>query len=306
MGMLSICIPAYNAERTLSKLVESIIKQDCEFLNEIIIVNDGSTDNTLSICEYLKFKYSKVHIINQNNKGAGGARNSAIRHVSSAYFSFIDSDDSISNDYIATILRETENIECDIYIFDYIKEQIGGKKFLIKGDEHSSALPSCVFSRSYWRKNEFKFIERSIYEDNAINYYIFHCTDKKTVINKVIYYYIQNKYSISVKKTTNMIYGRISSSKEFIKNKNKHNISISDEIYLSHIVKWYEIAISSCFYRIGTYKLIKEVITEFDRLDPNIAKMANKKTILIYHVISSMGKLGYYIISLTKLSKRFK
>ena len=90
----TIIIPAYNAGKTISLCLDSILNQGFKAL-EVIVVNDGSTDNTASVVnEFVSGDYS-VSLINQENSGQGNARNNAIKYAKGEYVWFVDSDDTI-------------------------------------------------------------------------------------------------------------------------------------------------------------------------------------------------------------------
>ncbi len=108
MDMITFIVPAYNAEDTLCKTIDSILNQtDSRY--QIIIVNDGSTDNTDDICEQYYSQYSqKITYIKQENKGLGGARNSGIKYVNTPYVTFLDSDDWLMPEYVEGVLAQLE------------------------------------------------------------------------------------------------------------------------------------------------------------------------------------------------------
>lgn len=109
---LSIIIPAYNVQNYIKKCVLSCLNQDLpSFPYEILIINDGSQDNTPSIAEELSKRYNNVKIISQKNQGLSGARNTGLKYATGKYVWFIDSDDYISSNIlkkIHTILTETD------------------------------------------------------------------------------------------------------------------------------------------------------------------------------------------------------
>ena len=94
---ISIVVPVYNAENYLGECVESVMSSNFDITKiEIILVNDGSTDNSLEICNNYKKKYSNIKVINQENKGVSHARNMGIKASYGKYILFLDSDDTIS------------------------------------------------------------------------------------------------------------------------------------------------------------------------------------------------------------------
>ena len=109
--LVSIVVPVYNVENYVSKCIQSIFRQT--FKNyELIVVNDGSTDNSLSKLQ--KFSDNRLKIINQKNKGLSGARNTGIKRAIGKYITFIDSDDWISEDYLEVMVSYARKYNADI------------------------------------------------------------------------------------------------------------------------------------------------------------------------------------------------
>ena len=112
---VSVIIPVYNVEEYLGKCLESVINQTIGLENlEIIIVNDGSTDNSLKIAQQYKSKYDDIILVNQENMGLGEARNSGLAHVTSEYTTFLDSDDHLPLDAYEKLYDGTEDSTIDI------------------------------------------------------------------------------------------------------------------------------------------------------------------------------------------------
>lgn len=108
MDLITFIVPAYNAEKTLCKTVDSILNQT-DSRCQIILVNDGSVDKTGNICEFYQSKHPhKIVYIKQENKGLGGARNSGMKYVDTPYVAFLDSDDWLMPDYVENILIQLE------------------------------------------------------------------------------------------------------------------------------------------------------------------------------------------------------
>ena len=109
---LSIIIPIYNCEKYLSKCIDSILDNKTKYNYEIICVNDGSTDKSLSIIE--AYNNDKIKIFNKSNGGAAAARNTGLDNASGKYVAFIDSDDYVSNNFIDKLLDIAYNNKSDI------------------------------------------------------------------------------------------------------------------------------------------------------------------------------------------------
>ena len=124
--MVSVIIPAYNAEKYIEQCVQSVVKQTYKHL-EIIIINDGSKDRTLDIINTISDKDERVVIINQENKGLPAARNAGLRCYKGEYVFFLDSDDWIESNCIESLVNIRNQTNTDIVFFDYYRV-FGGHK----------------------------------------------------------------------------------------------------------------------------------------------------------------------------------
>lgn len=127
----SIIIPAYNAEHTLSKSIESILSQS--YTNfEIIIINDGSTDQTWSLCQNYAKKDARIKIVNQQNSGPSRARNKGLQKATGDYILFVDSDDLLLKDALKTLAKTIKNHPCDVIHYNYLSgpsQNLNGRTF---------------------------------------------------------------------------------------------------------------------------------------------------------------------------------
>ena len=119
MKTVSVIIPVYNVEKYLPKCLESVTAQTYANL-EIICVNDGSPDNSSAILEEYAKKDGRIIIINQENTGLSGARNTGIRAASGEYIVFVDSDDWIDAETVETAVSKAEN--ADTVMWGYVRE----------------------------------------------------------------------------------------------------------------------------------------------------------------------------------------
>lgn len=114
MKNLSILVPAYNVENYIEECIDSLLDLDTNY--EIIIINDGSTDNTKQILQkYKKIKYIKI--INQENMGIAHTRNNLLKNATGKYIFFIDSDDYINKEKFNELLKKVNNQ--DLILFNY-------------------------------------------------------------------------------------------------------------------------------------------------------------------------------------------
>lgn len=128
MPQISIIVPVYNAEKYLPQCIDSLLSQTLRDI-EIILVNDGSTDLSLDICEQYAKKDSRIMIISKNNEGVANARGDGIRKASADYISFIDSDDYYEPNfcekmYTCITRSDADLVECDYYnVFDTYRRE---------------------------------------------------------------------------------------------------------------------------------------------------------------------------------------
>ena len=201
---VSIIVPIYNMEKTLSKCIDSLVHQTMKDI-EIILINDGSSDNSLNIINsYTKDK--RIKVINQENKGISVARNNGIKIASSKYLCFVDSDDYISLDmveklYNAVTSKNASICVCDYYTFDEsnIKEIKVGSDNLFGGTllEHPNLIKDIDFApwNKIYKKELFDNIEFPVqtkYEDLETILKVFSKADKIVKLNEPLYYYYVN------------------------------------------------------------------------------------------------------------------
>ncbi len=120
--LLSIVVPTYNVEKYLANCLESLVKQNIAFdTYEIIIINDGSTDESARIAELYKNTYNTIRVIHQENAGLSAARNAGISAAKGKYIYFIDSDDYIATNTLKLVLDTLETHDLDMLGLDIIE-----------------------------------------------------------------------------------------------------------------------------------------------------------------------------------------
>lgn len=141
--VVSILIPAYNAASYLPQCLDSIVNQTYQYL-QVVVVDDGSKDNTLGIARQYAEKYSFVEIHHQENAGVATARNTLISLAIGDYVLFVDSDDWIERDMVERMLKALDSSQSDIVVCGSIKELNGistvcpvvKEEYILKGAEN--------------------------------------------------------------------------------------------------------------------------------------------------------------------------
>lgn len=212
--LISVIIPVFNVKRYLSKCLESVLNQTYSDL-EIILVDDGSTDGSESICDKYQSKDSRVNVIHKKNGGLSDARNEGLRESRGNLVTFIDSDDVVNTKYIQTLYNNLKNYGADISTMRYkrfysynelefendINEEINiyspesALQILLYTPE---VIPQSAHGKMY-RKELFDGISYPVgylNEDIGTTYLLFAKTNKVVTSNLQYYYYLQRLGSI--------------------------------------------------------------------------------------------------------------
>ena len=184
---VSVIIPIFNAEKTLSKCIKSIENQTYTNL-EIILINDGSNDSSLDICDKFFMKNKNIKIITQDNRGVSAARNLGLKNASGEYIQFVDSDDFLERECIEKLVynMESENTDLVICGMNIIKNgvvlrspKLERKLIKIKDDFSNYKYITPIFAspcnKLYKRKFlKNKFVEELSWGEDLVNnlYYL--------------------------------------------------------------------------------------------------------------------------------------
>lgn len=210
MDLISIIVPVYNSEKYLKKCIDSIICQTYKNL-QIIIVNDGSTDNSSKIIS--KYNDKRIEIIDKENGGLSDARNYGMKFAKGKYITFIDSDDIVSINMIEIMYHDIINnkaeiAECQYFRFFYENELIEttnkNKKEIVLSCKQEcmeilnarkkSMVCGRLFLTSLW--DEIEFPKGKYFEDQFTFYKILLKTNKIVEEKTPLYYYRRNPQSI--------------------------------------------------------------------------------------------------------------
>lgn len=220
MDKVSVIVPIYNAEEYLSECIDSIIYQTYKNL-EIILVNDGSLDNSVNICKQYVDNDSRIKLIDGENHGVSYARNKGIQEATGKYIIFIDSDDIVEKNYV-DILTKGMNWNINLVVCAYEEVQLNKRKIfnissydydLLTGTLKEDFYIIKDFLNTPWgklykldiiKKYNIMFpCEHNIAEDQIFNYKYFLHVKKYKFINEALYLYVQRD-NISLTKVRNL------------------------------------------------------------------------------------------------------
>ena len=216
MSLISIIVPVYNAEKVLHYCVDSLLSQTYRDF-EIILVDDGSTDCSGTVCDNYADKDPRIRVIHQQNGGVSNARNNGIIEAKGEYICFVDSDDYVSSNYLSALIEvkdrypNIDNIWCGMQTTNGYDKDNALRRVVFSNNESISfssrknimdlhekwlnACPFCkLFSREVIISNNLSFDERlSLGEDLLFNFDYLDCTrDEIVVHNNALYYYVQS------------------------------------------------------------------------------------------------------------------
>ena len=216
---VSIIIPKYNVEKYLRECIDSIINQTLKDI-EIILVDDGSPDNSGKIADEYAEKDKRITVIHQQNKWLGGARNSGLKIAKGEYIACIDADDYIAPDFCEKLYGFANDNNCDITVFSFSlfndkgetlcqtnKNHFFNDTIYRKSNFHESVFPEliksydlnfnvCFFSRKIIDKG-FLFDEDIRYaEDYEAALRVYKIAESVGYLDEPLYYYRQNEDSI--------------------------------------------------------------------------------------------------------------
>lgn len=119
MEKVSVIVPIYNVQNYLDDCIKSLVRQDYSNL-EILLVNDGSTDQSLKICEQYASQDQRIRIVNEVNQGRGAARNRGIDCATADLLTFVDGDDFVTPNYVSTLIKQKAKFHSNIAQTSYI------------------------------------------------------------------------------------------------------------------------------------------------------------------------------------------
>ena len=214
--LVTVIIPAYNTEKYISKCLESILAQSYQEL-EIIVLDDGSEDETNKICQKYTEMDSRIVFISKENTGVSDTRNVGIHNAKGKYIIFVDSDDYVTPNYVEVLVKgvETENVQMACAEYFCVKGEIESvhesmllkdEKRIIRGIDAINLLHEKKAFQGYlWNKIFLKniIINENILFDSKVKIWedMLFCLkyltkiEKVAYINNPVYYYVQRENS---------------------------------------------------------------------------------------------------------------
>lgn len=333
MIISSIIVPIYNCEKYLSRCIDSILDQTFTDF-ELILVNDGSKDDSGMICEDYAQKDSRIVVIHKENGGVSSARNMGLRIASGKYISFVDADDTIDKQFLSTLIDE--NIDVDLIICGFTEidsysnvvtnnlynipsEQIFNfseiKTHIISSTYTSSNLTnSCcnkLYKKSIIDDHNLTFVNRKRGEDWLFNIEYLQVINSAIYHNVPLYKYHRNNTSAM----SNLLENQISL---WIENRiirqdliDKYELSINEKLYNTVWIKKVLQYIYELYYFSNPNKVIitKKIINngEFILALNNTELVGlNNKVLVFFLKLKSFILIRSYLCVICFIRKLFK
>lgn len=209
--LISVIVPIYNVEKYLRKSIDSLINQSYKNI-EIILIDDGSTDNCCTICDEYAIKDSRIKVIHKENGGLSDARNKGIDIAKGKYITFIDSDDYVELNYIDILYNTIIKYKADISIVGHrvwyeknnferawYKEYVNKPKEILEKILYDDGIDLSAWAKLYKTElfKQIRFPKGRIFEDSATTYKLVDKSEKIAVNSIPLYNYIIRFNSIS-------------------------------------------------------------------------------------------------------------
>ncbi len=286
--LISVIVPVYNTEKYLRKCIKSILNQSYQNL-ELILVNDGSTDNSGNICDEFHLGDGRIKVVHKKNAGLSDARNTGLDMAMGDYVCFVDSDDYIHPEMLERLFLYGTKYKADIAMCDYYT--VRGDQFpepfyetvTVRELDSIQALqrlfgPSMAQAVVAWNKlyrkdmlSDIRFPVGKIHEDAFTTYQLYYKADKIIHTNEKLYYYVKRDDSITgsgfSKKNLDALDMHLERTEYFRKHGLTDLYKLSAHRYMVRMIKAYWKSVSSHEIDDETVKnLLLRFRKEFKRL----------------------------------------
>ena len=323
---VSIIIPVYNMEKYIEECLDSVFNQTYKNI-EVIIINDGSTDNSKDIIKKFILKYKNIIYIEQLNQGLSMARNNALDYVNGEYVLFLDSDDYLEKDCIELIYKKAKEKDCDMVIMGHRKvyddklyhkdeycinnldeNKLYSGKYVANMMLENKIQGYCcdkLIKMELIKKNNLYFEPNKYIEDLYPIFKLVHNCKKVNFVNKPLYNYRQLESSSSHKRTEKLIkdyaYANVNVL-EYIKDK--------DDFNEDNILNFQYEAFRTLIFMINEYhNKSYKIYSEFNKsilksYEPDIKRVYKCKCIRLRRKIDiTLWKLKIYNLFMPELRK---
>lgn len=312
MQLISIIVPVYNVEKYLHQCIDSILSQTFEEF-ELLLIDDGSTDNSGKICDEYEEKDSRIKVIHQHNQGQAKARNVGIDAAGGEWLAFVDSDDYIASDMMSVLLEtavahHADMVMCNFSRFKdsdenaveeklptpFLSEVTEQHKFLhFVGNSELSVYhitPCCkIYHKTVFEG--IRYPEGRIYEDSAIAPALLDNAKKIVCLKDSLYFYRTNPQSTTQRRFSIKNFDYLLLYKDridyFLENgKTEYALKVSEDFFYFYINNYFKIDCSD--------KAIRKKLHKFRRLAWKVFPIyAKVKSVTLNQKISALMLIAF-------------
>ena len=208
---ISVIVPVYNVERYLARCLDSLLKQTYSNY-EIVVIDDGSTDDSPRICDSYALKSDRIKVIHKLNGGLSSARNRGIQEATGCYLTFVDSDDALWEESLEVLLKYSRMYNADIVqaLYSYDENTLGQWRGEKEVKAFSTGREAIIDYLEFGQLNEastvklykaglfesIRFPDGKVSEDTLTTYKLIYAANTVVSINLIIYYYMYNENGI--------------------------------------------------------------------------------------------------------------
>lgn len=308
MNTLSIVIPVFNVEQYVGECLNSICSQIVSSYDvEIIVINDGSTDDSLKIIRQYEATYSFVRCYSQKNCGPSATRNRGIELATGDYLWFVDSDDWVESDALTQLFCYINKYpEADVFVtpITYILNgkpimtdvpkrdyhMMSGKHYASVEKLRTGAGPRYIMKRRLLVDNKLRFVDGTLHEDGPFGYLLVWYAKKMVILPNALYYYRQHEDSIMHSKSVRNSYDLIIGHKNMMRFAKDNGISLQGN-------EWFFILCSKLL--LFSYSFVKPIwkSDEFKLFEEEEGDYIVKEIRKLIPVLKGKKKIYYIMFS---------
>lgn len=253
MKKVSIIIPAFNSKKSIIRAIDSCVSQSYPHC-EVIVINDGSTDNTDVLVKFKYINNNQVILVNKENEGSGKARNIGLSLASGDYIYFLDADDYLDENAIQVMVEAIESEHTDIAISGYKKIFADKKAIEVRPSIYNDKTPlenfiidriisspwAKLFKRNIIIENNIEFSTHKIMQDSFFNIQYFSMIRSVAVVDMPLYNYDKSLSTATVgvnAEKLDIIFSSLNEQKKFLIN------VIVNQNELNHILELFDVRI---------------------------------------------------------------
>lgn len=245
MPKISIIVPVYNAAKYLPQCIDSILNQTFTDF-ELILVNDGSSDNSEEICLDYKNKDSRIKYISKENGGAASARKVGLENATAEYVGWVDADDWVDIDMFDTLYKSAATQNADIVACGVSQEYANRQNILVPNtDEYQKSVDLLIFSycnkiikKNLFDKSDISFpVGTAEYEDVSVTFKLISNTNDILFIPQSFYHYRMGSASVTHSANAEkLIQNRLSVTENNLEYSRKHSVNKHSKILAERMI----------------------------------------------------------------------